>query len=186
MHRVVEVLQEDLPIGAKEDAKAAADDLELAGRRAIDHVVDRGTRGAEIACEVRSLRGQAGEDEAAIVLDARHRHHREARVAGYEAGALIAVPERNGVQRAIGLVGPSVVAAAEELDVALAIADDLGAAMAAAVIDNMHRAVCVPAHDDGLAADRLRQIVPRLCHLAVMPDIDPGTPEDALHFELEQ
>src|SRR5260221_8847160 len=186
MHRVVEVLQEDLPVGAKEHAEAAADDLELAGRRAIDHVVDRGARGPEIAREVGALRGEAGEDEAAIVLDARHRHHREARVAGCEAGALIAVPKRDGVERAIGLVGPAVVAAAEGLDVALAIADDLGAAMAAAVIDNMHGTIRVPAHDDGLAADGRRQIVARLRHLAVMPDIDPGAPEDALHFQLEQ
>src|SRR5439155_19115658 len=126
--------------------------------------------------------GKAGEDEAAIVLDARQRHHREAWIAGRKAGALVAVPERDGMKRAVGLVGPAVVTAAEELDVALAIADDLGAAMAAAVIENMHGAVAVAAQDDWLAADRRRQIVARLCHLAVVADIDPGTPENALHL----
>src|SRR6266851_6595165 len=41
MHGVVEVLEKDLPIGAEEDAEAAADDLELAGGSAVDHVVER-------------------------------------------------------------------------------------------------------------------------------------------------
>ena len=71
MHRVVEVLEEDLPVGAEENPEAAADDLELAGRRAIDHVVDRRARIAEIGGEIRPVRGEAGEDEAAVILDAR-------------------------------------------------------------------------------------------------------------------
>src|SRR5260221_3542853 len=113
-------------------------------------------------------------------------HHGIRRIAGIELGSLVAPLERHGEQRAVGAVGPAVVAAAEMPDVALAVADHLGAAMAAAVVEDMHGAVAVPAHDDGLPAERRRDVVAGLRHLAVVADIDPGPPEDPRHLELEQ
>src|SRR6185437_662332 len=178
-------LEEDLPIGAEENPEAAADDLELAGRRAIDHVVDRRARIAEIGGEIGPVRGEAGEDETAVILDARHVHHGKTRVLRIEAGALVTAFQRDGQERPVGPIGPAVIAAAEELDVAVAVADDLGAAVTAAIVEDMHGAVAVPAHHHGLAADRRRQIIARLRHLAVVTDIDPGAAEDALHLELE-
>src|SRR6266700_298247 len=186
MHGVVEVLEKDLPIGAEEDTETAADDLELAGGSAVDHVVERRAGVAEICREVRTLLGKAGKDKATIILDPRHMHHRQTRIGRVEPGPLVAVLERNRMQRAVGLIGPAVVAAAEELDVALAVADHLGAAMAAAIVEDVDGAVAVPAHHHRLPAERRRDVIARTCHLAVVADIDPGPTENPFHLELEE
>ena len=71
VHRVVQVLDEHLPVAVVQVAQAAAGDLQLALGRAVGEVVDRGQRVAEEFPESDPLRRQAGEDESAIRL-ARH------------------------------------------------------------------------------------------------------------------
>src|SRR6185312_1059280 len=167
-------------------AEAAADHLELALGRAVDHVVDRGACIAEIVSEARPLLGQAREDEATIALDARQLHHAVARIGEIDRRALIASLHRNAAQRAVGAVGPAVIAAAEEADIALAIAHHFGAAMAAAIMEHIDLAVAVPAYHHRLSADGCGDIIARVLHLALMPDPYPGAAEDALHLNLEK
>ena len=57
--------------------------------------------------------------------------------------------------------------------------------MGAAVEQHVHGAVAMAHHEDGLPAELGGDVVTRARHLAGVAHEQPGAPEDALHFELE-
>lgn len=63
--------------------------------------------------------------------------------------------------------------------------DDLGAAVRAAVEEDMHAAVAVTGHHHRLPPKLGREIVPGIRHLAGMTDEQPRAPENPLHLQFE-
>src|SRR5262249_13400720 len=111
--------------------------------------------------------------------------HPEGLVVGIERGAVVPVAHRHGMDLAVGAEGPAMVAAAKEAHVAGTIADDLGAAMAASIVEHADRSVGLAHHDDRFAANDGGEVVARVGDLAFVTDDHPGAPEDALHLEVE-
>ena len=183
---VVQILEEDLPVGMLPDAEHAARDLDLAGRRTVAEIVDGGLDAAEEGLQVRPVLGEACEDEAAIARLPRQPAHGELRVLHVEAGAVVAVADGHRVQRAVAAVAPAVERAAQELArVAVRERDQLRALVGAAIEQHVDRAVGVADHEHRLPPDQRLVIVAGVRHLARVPDIDPGAAEDALHLEVE-
>ena len=115
MHRVVQVLDEHLPVAVVEKPQAAAGELELALGRAISEVVDGGERVTEVLAKAHSVLRQPGKHEAAVDLDVLQWRQARGRLRLLERGALIALLEWDVDERAVGAVGPGVVGAAERL-----------------------------------------------------------------------
>ena len=103
VHRVVQVLDEHLPVAVVHVAQAAAGDLELALGRAVGHVVDRAQRVAEVVLEVGAGIVELDEDEAAVArARASPRPGRGPTSHSLHAGAVVALLQRDGQQRAVG------------------------------------------------------------------------------------
>src|SRR5262249_4736370 len=134
--------------------------------------------------ETRSVARTAREDEAAVALHPRHRQHADLWVFRIEA-LRVTVIERHRLDAAVEVVGPNVIAAGEFRRVALVGRDDHGAAVGALVVDHAHRPLVVAHYNDRLAPHARGEIVAGLFDLALVPDIDPGGTEDAVHLELE-
>ena len=77
------------------------------------------------------------------------------------------------------------VAAAEFRRATAFLRHDQGAAMAAAVVQDMNAAIDMPRQNDGLATDPRAEIIARLLDLAFMTDIEPRPAEQARHLKLE-
>ena len=75
MRRIAQVLEIDLPVAVIGVLEHAAGRLDLAVRRAVDHVVERRRHGAERFFQVRPVGRFAGEDKAAIAFHPRDRLH---------------------------------------------------------------------------------------------------------------
>ena len=108
------------------------------------------------------------------------------RLALGQARALVAALERDRAQAAVGVVGPGVVRAAEELaGVAGRRADDARALVRAAVHQDANAAVVVADRDQRPAGDLDRDVVARVRHLALVADVAPGVGEEVLLLERE-
>src|SRR5262245_46229716 len=132
--------------------------------------------------EARALGHLAGEYEAAITRDPRHREHRDLGVLGIEI-ARIAVVERHALDGAVEMIGPAVIAAGE-----LGCVAGLGryhhrAAVGALIVDHAHTALVVAHHHNRPPPDAGGEVVAGLFHLALVADVDPGRAEDALHLQ---
>ncbi len=189
-HRVAGVrlvVDKHLPVATVHVAQHAACDFKLSDRRSVDHVVEARQAVAEEFLEARPFVVQPREDEAAIiahVLQARHAL-RGGRVP--EAGILVALRPGQAQQGAVGAEAPRVIGASEYLArIAAGFSGDLHALVRAAVEENLHLAVGMAHHDDGLRTDGRRIEIALVRHLAVVADIDPGVGEEMLHLELEQ
>ena len=135
------VLDQHLPIAVVHVAQHAAGDLQPAGRRAVDHVVDARQALAEELLEARAGVVQLGEDEAAVVVDVANRVHALRGVAVFELGALVALAS-SGICRSVPSVRkrPGVIRAAEELaGVAAGLGGDARALVRAAVVQDAAR-----------------------------------------------
>ena len=139
---------------------------------------------AEPFLQARPVVAAAREHEAAIALHPRHLQHRELRILGIEV-LRIAVIERHGLEPAVEMIGPAVIAAGEFRRVALVGRHHHGAAVGALVADHAYRSVGVAHHHHRLASDLGGEIVARIFDLALVPDIDPGGIEDPLHLQFE-
>jgi len=184
VRRIAQVLEIDLPVAVIGVLEHAAGDLDLAVGRAIDHVVERRRHVTEGFLEARSVLRPAGEDEAAIALHPRHRQHAEFGIFRIEA-LRVTVIERHCLDPAVEVVGPTVIAAGEFRRVALVGGHDHGAAVGALVVDHAHLSLVVAHQHDRLASHARGEIVAGLFDLALVPDVNPGGVEDALHLELE-
>ena len=143
MQRVELVLQEYFPVGVLDDPKAVRHDLDLALRGAVAHVVERDFGCAEEFGERGPVLRQAGEDEAAVILDARRALHAAIGIVLAEARAGVArFHHRDRAQLAVVMERPRVIRTAEEFaGVALAVAAHHVAAVRAAVVEHVHFAI---------------------------------------------
>ena len=91
VQRIELVLHEELPVRVLHDAVADRHHLDLADRRAVAHVVEGDARFAEKLRQRRAFVAQAGEDEAAIAVDARRALHAAVGVVARHARALVAL-----------------------------------------------------------------------------------------------
>src|SRR4029077_12061936 len=92
---------------------------------------------------------------------------------------------RHRLDSTVEVVGPTVIAANEFRRVALVGRHDHGAAVGALVVDHPHLSLLVAHQNDRLAPHARGEIVAGLFDLALVPDIDPGGVEDALHLDVE-
>ncbi len=184
MRGVAQVLEVEFPVAFVRVLEHAASELELAVRGAVDHVVERRGHETEIVLEARSLRREAAEHEAAVARDARHREHREFRARRVEMRG-IAVQQRRGLEAAVEMVGPAVIATAELVGVPAVGGDHHGAAVGALIVQQTDRSVRIAHQQQRLVADTGGEKVPGVSDLALMPDIDPGRAEDLRELALE-
>src|ERR1700728_4447090 len=78
------------------------------------------------------------------------------------------------------------IAAGQPLGVAAPLVDYLGAAMGAAVEQDVNRAGAVPNHNDRLTSEIGGDEIAGIWHLAGMTDEQPSPAEDAFHLQFEQ
>ena len=188
VHRVVDVLEVDLPVAADHVAQARRRRCAGALRRAVDHVVDRS------AARRRSTSSNAGpavdsltNTKSRYTATWRSARHAAARLARFEARALVAGLQRHAHRRAVELVRPRVVRAAEvAADVAARLADEPRALVRAAVEQHADRAVGLAHHHQRAAGDLDRQVVAGFRHLARVAEVAPGVREEVLLLEREQ
>jgi len=181
------VVDQHLPVAAVHVAQHAARDFQAAFRRPVHHVVQRGQRVAEEFLERLALGIQAAEHKAAMVAHVLDGGHALAGFAVFQAGVFVALFQRDRQQAAVGLEGPGVIRAAEELArVAAGLACHHGAFVRAAVVQHANRLVAVAHHHHGLVAHSRGHVVAGIRNLAVVADEDPGVGIQALHFQVEQ
>ena len=94
--------------------------------------------------------------------------------------------ERRPDARALLIVGPAVVGAADGSAIAVPVLQQLGAAMPARIDEGADLAVLAADHDQRDADQGEGEIVSGIFHLAFVPDIDPGDAEDPLKLELKE
>ena len=188
-HRVAGVglvLDQHFPVAAVHVAQRRPFQDQPALGRAVDHVVDGREAVAEEALEVRPAVVQLDEDEVAVDPEIPHRRQAADQRHVLEAGAVVALAQRDREQRAVGAERPAVIGAAEHLaGVAARLAGDARALVRAAVVVDVDLAVGMARDQDRLAADLAGDEVARLRRLAGMAGIDPGVGEQVFHLELE-
>src|SRR5690606_32795308 len=108
-----------------------------------------------------------------------------AEVLGHAADAVHAALEGYALQVALQVVGPLVIRAHELLRVALAVPAELRAAMGAAVLEHVDRAVLGARHHHRRGADIRALVVPRVGDFGFQGHIVPGLAmEDDLYLFL--
>ena len=160
----------------------AAGNFKLASWRSVCQVIDGSVDANQPFSELRAVRREAGEHEAAIATYAGDTAHTGLRVVTVKTRAVVTLFEGDRLQRAIRVIAPAMIAAAELLDVATGVTDQHGTLVRATVVENFNLIVCVPDHDHGLTADNGRIVITRIGHLAVVTNVDPGMLEDAFHL----
>ena len=186
VQRIELVLHEELPVRVLDHAVADRHDLDLAERRAVAHVVEGDLRFAEEFDERRAFGGEAREHEAAVGIDACRALHAAVGVVARHPRAFVALGERDRAHRAVEVEAPRVVRADEgAAGVPLQVADQLRAAVRAAVVEHVHLAVLTAHHDHRLAADLHGVVVAGLRHLRLVAAVDPDAFPDLLHLDVE-
>src|SRR5205823_4663212 len=97
----------------------------------------------------------------------------------------ITLGQRNADEAAIEAIGPSVIRAAELLQVARGVSDDPSAAVRAAVMQQSKRAVFAPDEDDLFRSQAGEHIVAGVRDLALVRHVQPGAAENAALFQRE-
>src|SRR5262249_43297794 len=97
----------------------------------------------------------------------------------------ISVRQRGGLEAAVEVIGPAVVAAAEFGRVAAVRGDHHRAAMGALVREQLNGGGRVANEQQRLAPDPRRQKISGIFDLALVPDIDPCRAENSLELQLE-
>jgi len=177
------VVHLQLPVAAKVVAMTAGGELDPAFGRAVHQFVDALARLAQEIEQRHHARVERGEHEAAIAVDARQRLHARARLAQRFLGEV--GPHGHARQLAIGAECPAVIHAREHARVAARARQHLGAAVAAAVVQHVHRTALVAAQHHRLAGQRRAVIVARVGHQAVVAHVDPHLAEYLGHLGLE-
>src|SRR5207248_2312323 len=87
-------------------------------------------------------------------------------------------------QSTIGGVAPAVIRAGKDCGVALVVAADLHAAVAAGVQEHMNLLPAIASQDDRLLSHARHEVIPRPGDLALVSHKQPGAGEDLLLFLL--
>ena len=145
----------------------------------IKHGVEIPARVAQISFEARRVLGPGRKDDPRVGLDARldqtERRPVECPVIGLGLAGDV-------LEGAVVAVGPAVVGAHEPLGVAVVTTHDAIAAVAAHVEERVEPTLCVAGQDDRVFAHVGVEEIIRPGHQALMPDHQPGAPEDLLHL----
>ena len=184
MENVGGVFQMQLPVAAVFQREARIRDLDLAGRRAVDEIVDDLRHRAEMVDQRLGILVQRGEHEAAVDGDAADPLHVVLRIVETE-GVGIALAVRHRVERAVRPERPCMIRTTEHLGVAAVDHADPRATMRAAVLQHVDIAVGVTGDENLEGGEPGADEVARLFELALMGDINPQPAEDALLLELE-
>ncbi len=124
------------------------------------------------------------EDEVAVHRHVAQRRHAAPRLAGLQPGTFVAGLQRHAHRRAVELVGPGVVRAAEvAAGVAGGVGDELRALVRAAVEEHADGAVGLAHHQQRPAGDVLREVVAGVRHLARVAEVVPGVGEEVAPLE---
>src|SRR6185312_11805611 len=86
-------------------------------------------------------------------------------------------------ERAVALVGPLMIGAYEPDDLAARLGDELGATMAAHIVEGAHLAVVAAHQDDGMPADIDSAVVARVWRFGLDAGEYPVTSEDDVEIE---
>ena len=179
MRAIEVVLEHQLPVAVVRVLEDAARHLELAARRAVDEIVERGLRGAEEVFQ----RGPLGARDAK--MKPRYVATRgAARAELLQPLRRIAGREWHRLEFPAAVVAPAVIRAHEAFGVAPSFGAHHRAAMGAAIDEHMDP-VLVPHDDHRFLAHARGEVVAGLRHLALVTQHQPRASEDALHLELE-
>ena len=171
-----EVLRGDLPVAVELGLRA----LEEAQRGEVDpRVRDPLGDAVEVVVERLCIRVRVDEEERPPGLEA---ERNEPELVLVDPALL--VPARRGDEAAVEPVRPRVVRALERLAPARALAHER-AAVAADVEERTQRVLLVAHEDDRNVPDGRGRERAGLGHVALVPDVLPRAPEDALALELE-
>ena len=156
---VEHVLDLELPVAVVDVAVHADVERERPVRRAVDEVVDVALHRADMVLEARPAgrRGSRTRSRGIRRCAARGR----GRMSALSKPSRAAFRHRHVHELAVGVVGPAVIAADQPRRVALALVDHLGAAVGAAVEQDVHAAVAVARHDHRLAPELGGDVVAR-------------------------
>src|SRR6202042_3317529 len=103
----------------------------------------------------------------------------------FAKGRRAAVGDGHRCQRSIGLETPAVVEAGHAGSMSAAVVDHLGAAMRAAVEQNMYLSAAIARHHHRLTAKFSGEVIAGVWHLAGMAHKKPSAAKHALHLEFE-
>ena len=167
-------------------AQHAAGDLEPAFGRAVDHVVDRSQRLAEVFPEPRPRRSKTRKHETSIV----GRRDLAESVGDATRRARLPRNRRAGARcassRPVGRSSRDKGSACTTLTSSMHGAHNLRAPMRTTVMQHPYHVVRAAQQDHRLSCDLGGVVVTRRRHLAVVADIDPGVAPQALHLQVEQ
>ena len=93
--------------------------------------------------------------------------------------------QRDRLQAAVQVIGPTVIAALRFVGIALFRSDHHRAAMRALVVDRIYLPVGSPNHNDRLLGELRAEIVAFMFDLAFVADIYPSVSEDAFKLKIE-
>ena len=175
------VFDQQLPVGLDAVAVAALHDPH-SRLRLVDNEVDELGGSGEVAAQVHGVGVVADEDEAAVGVDM-----------GRGEEAEVGLVEPLGVACLVGdadeftttVEGPSVVEALEYLAVALVVAADEGAAVAAGVVEDAYLAVAGADEEEGASAHLATAVVAGVGDLGLVTEVEPAAVEEALAFQLQ-
>jgi hypothetical protein len=176
------VLHLELPVAVVTVLVHPATRVDRALGRKIHEEIDVIFRAGQVIRQRLDVGAKAGENQPAILLDARRFDQRK--LAAIEI-APVAASIRHSYQVAFVVVGPAVVPAAKVARIAALLLTDCRRPMHTAVHQDMDLAVLVAGQNCRLGADADRLVVARLGDLALMTDEHPVAFEDAFHLELE-
>src|SRR5579875_1058819 len=176
IHRVFDG---ELPVAAVIVLVDSGPNLNVFGSRQADEQIQLPGRTAQMLLERYARGAETAEDEAPIA--------RNPGYAGKSEITLVEVPavgiwKWDAGQLAVKPKGPAVICAAKCSRVAPLLCAHGRGPMAASVEQQPHATVVIADHDDRLPADSLKDVVPGLRHLALMPDVDPSASEYSLNF----
>ena len=93
--------------------------------------------------------------------------------------------QRNGLEPAIEVIGPTVIAALEFVGIALFVGNDESASMRALIMNDVQASVRPANQHNRLPSQLSTQIIAGVFDLAFVADINPGLAEYALDLEIE-
>ncbi len=178
------ILELHLPVGGIGEAHPPRHQLDAFGAL-VDHQVEQLARLAQMRFQARHVRIEAGEEEAAIVAEARHGG--EVMILLVEAfGVAAALLPLDVAVHAGAVERPAMIGADVPGGVAAQFLHQPHALVRAGIDEAMQFALAVAADDDRHPADEAREIVVRALGLGRETDEHPAAFEDMLHLEREQ
>ena len=186
MQEINGVLDVQFPVAAITLHGLAAGKLDFSFRRPIDKIVERSSHvRAEEGGEINSFRTLAGENKAAVLVDARHFFQAQLRHALAKSLA-IGVRKRQRKELSIRTKCPGMIRANEPRAVSGFLLADFCSAMGTAVVEAVDPAIVMPGHNDLVQSEPGGEEVARTLQLTFMTNEKPCVFENGRHLRLKQ